>query len=277
MAEQNAMVELSACYNVLRVLIVDDEPIARARLAHLCESRTDVEVVAQADSGARAIDAIRTHRPDVVLLDVELQDMSGFDVLRSFTAREQPRAIMITAHAEHALAAFESDAVDYLTKPVDANRFGHAIDRVRARYAAPTPHVQREIAAEVCAILSGAMKQGSVPLRLAAERARRLYFIETTDIEHIECDGNYVNIHTGQDQYIARNTLQRLTEMLQPVGFVRIQRSVLVNLRSVAFAERIGKGCYAFTLRSGKRLVSTAPYRRAILDEIRQRPASDPQ
>ncbi len=272
MTEQNAMVELSDFQGALRVLIVDDEPLARARLARLCESRTDVDVVAQAESGAGAIVAIRTHRPDVVLLDVELRDMSGFDVLRSFTTREQPRAIMITAHAEHALAAFESDAIDYLTKPVDADRFGHAIDRARARCATTPPHLQRGFAAEVCAALSGMMNQSSAPLRLAAERAHRLYFIETTDIEYMECDGNYVSIHTGQDQYITRSTLQRLTEMLKPVGFVRIERSLLVNLRSVAFAERIGKGCYAFTLRSGKRLVSTSPYRKAILGQIRQKP-----
>src|SRR5882762_5922034 len=120
----------------MRIVIVDDEPLARSRLVHLCQEHAGVEVVAQAASGADAIAAIRFHRPDVVLLDVELQDMTGFDVLRSLESREGPLAIMVTAHPEHAMEAFDSDAVHYLAKPVDGRRLVTAIGRARSRLSA---------------------------------------------------------------------------------------------------------------------------------------------
>src|SRR3569833_3934844 len=107
--------------------------MARSRLVHLCQEHAGVEVVAQASSGADAIEAIKAHRPDVVLLDVELQDMTGFDVLRSLESREGPLAIMVTAHPEHAMEAFDSNAVHYLTKPVDGGRLVSAIGRARKR------------------------------------------------------------------------------------------------------------------------------------------------
>ena len=100
----------------MRIVIVDDEPLARSRLVHLCQEHAGVQVVAQASSGADAIEAIKVHRPDLVLLDVELQDMTGFDVLRSLESREGPLAIMVTAHPEHAMQAFDSGAVHYLAK-----------------------------------------------------------------------------------------------------------------------------------------------------------------
>lgn len=254
----------------MRILIVDDEPLARSRLARLCEEQTDLDVIGHAESGAAAIDAIRAQRPDLVLLDVELHDMSGFDVLHSLDACEEPLAIMVTAFPEHAVRAFDTDAIDYLTKPVDVQRFGVAIDRARHRHAKGLPAgLRQEIVAGVRASIGDCMEAGGPPRQLVGEKSRRLYFIEAETVEYIESDGNYVTIHVGEDRFISRNSVKHLAGALAALGFLRIERSLLINLRRVAFAERLGHGVFAFTLASGRRLVSSTTYRRGILNEIR--------
>ena len=254
----------------MKVLIVDDEPLACSRMARLCAQHADLDVVGQAESGADAIDAIATHHPDVVLLDIELQDMSGFEVLRTFGARDEPGAILITAHPEHAVKAFEIDVIDYLTKPIEAQRFGAAIERARERCSGKlVSSLRAELAAELRATLG---EQGDAPgvLRhLVGEKAHRMYFIDAEKVDYIESDGNYVTIHTGEDRYIARGSIKHLAQVLARPGFVRIERSLLLNLTRVAFAERVGHGKFAFTLHSGSRVVSGAIYRRDILNEMR--------
>jgi two-component system, LytTR family, response regulator len=251
----------------MRVLIVDDEPMARLRLARLCEQRGDLEVVGQAESGAGAIEAIRTQRPDLVLLDVELQDMTGFDVLRALPAQAEPLAIMVTVHPHHALRAFEFAALDYLTKPVDVGRFGHAIERAQLRLRPALAPVLEELVAELRTDVLNTAAGGAQTI--VGENARRLYVLEAASVDYVEADGNYVVIHVGKDRYISRNTMQRLSSMLAPLGFVRIERSLLVNLRRVAYVERIGQGEFAFTMRTGTRLTSSRSHRRAILQELR--------
>jgi two-component system LytT family response regulator len=239
----------------MRVVIVDDEPLARSRLVSLCEQQGDLEIVAEAGSGAAAIEAIRAYQPDVVLLDVELQDMSGFDVLKSVEGSDEPLAIMVTGHTQHAMRAFDSDVVHFLAKPVDGQRFGDAIVRARNRLSQERPSAPALAAAP--------------PQQIAAERTHRLYFLEPESIDYIESEANYVAIHVGEERYLARNTLKHLTDVLAPLGFVRIERSLLLNLRRVAFAERLERGSFAFILRSGRRLVSSVTYRKGILNEIR--------
>ena len=234
----------------MRVVIADDEPLARSRLARLCGQCGDLDIAAETASGMETIHAIQTHRPDLVLLDVELQDMSGFDVLAALDDTA-PATIMVTAHREHALQAFAVEALDFLTKPVDEGRFEAAIDRARQRQRQPQT------------------RTSAPPARLLAEKSRRLHFIEPALIECIEADGNYVLVHTDTERYIARSTLKHLSVTLGPLGFLRIERSLLINLPRVAFIEKLGGGCYAFTLRSGRRLVSSVAYRSEIQREIR--------
>ncbi len=237
----------------MRIVIVDDEPLARSRLVHLCQEHAGVQVVAQASSGADAIEAIKVHRPDLVLLDVELQDMTGFDVLRSLESREGPLAIMVTAHPEHAMEAFESDAVHYLTKPVDGRRLVNAIGRARSLLS-----------------LERSGSPASSLRQITGEKAQRLYFIEVETIDYVESEANYVALHVDDERYLARNTMKHLAGVLGPLGFVRIERSLLINLRRVAFAERLDRGAFVFTLRNGRRLVSSSTYRKGILEEIRR-------
>jgi DNA-binding LytR/AlgR family response regulator len=226
--------------NPMRLLIVDQEPMVRTELARLCLSAADLQVVGEADSGGAAIDAAQNLSPDVMLIDVALPDMSGFDVLRD-AVNSGPLGIMTSRRPDYAQRALAEGAVDYLIKPVSADRFERAIARVRQRHT----FVNR-------------------PRILVGERQHRLYPLDVEKIEYIEADGNYVTIRAGNQEYISRDTIKRLSVELASLGFVRIDRSTLLNIRAIHFAEPVGHGTLAFTLSSGACLHSSKTYRGAI-------------
>jgi two-component system LytT family response regulator len=241
----------------MTLLIVDQEPLVRSEIAQLCRRVTDLRVVGQVESGCAAIDAAESLSPDVMIIDEALPDMSGFDVLRG--AGNLGRLGIMTSHqpgfGERALA---EGAVDYLVKPVSVDRFAHAIGRVRQR------HMLEEAAqAQLTRTILGLL--GRRPKLLVGERQHRLYPLEVEKIDYIEADGNYVTIRAGNQEYISRDTIKRLTAELAAFGFVRIDRSILLNIRAVQFAEPVGHGTLAFTLSSGTCLHSSKTYREAIL------------
>jgi two-component system, LytTR family, response regulator len=190
-----------------------------------------------------------------MLIDVALPDMSGFDVLRS-VGNSRSLGIMISHRPDFAERAMAEGAVDYLLKPVSADRFEHAIGRVRRRYIL-------EQAAQATRGMPELL--GTRPKILVGERQHRLYPLNIEKIDYIEADGNYVTIRTGNAKYISRDTIKRLTADLAAFGFVRIERSILLNIRAVEFAEPVGHGTLAFTLSSGTCLHSSKTYRSAIL------------
>jgi two-component system LytT family response regulator len=237
----------------VRTLIVDHEPHARATLRHLCEADDSIDEVAIAECGAMAIEMIRAGRPDLLLLDVELRDMTGFDVLRSLKHTARPAVIMVAAHEEHAVEAFRSGAIDYLTKPVGASRFATAIERVHERSEMTLPAGQ---GADRANLATASSKRRRSPSRLMAENSHRVYFLAVEEVDYIESCGNYVLIHVGEQKYLRRDTVKRLAAELREVGFEWIRRSTLINLARVAFAEKLGHGALVFTLNCGTRLVS---------------------
>ena len=249
----------------MRTLIVDHEPCVRETLRNLCESDDSIDEVSEAESGVTAIKMIRARRPDLLLLDVELSDMTGFDVLRSLNDARRPPVIMVTAHEQHAVEAFRIGAIDYLTKPVNADRFATAIKRVHERRKSESTNVQGPIAAN--------SPRRSSTVRLIGENSHRLYFLAVDEVDYIESCGNYVLIHVGTQKYIRRDTLKRLAVELRDAEFEWIGRSTLVNLARVAFAERLDHGALAFTLKSGARLISRARVRIEVPRE-RHRPIS---
>ncbi len=224
----------------MKLLVVDDEPHARSDLIQLCERNEDVDVIGEAESGLAAIEAAEKLHPDVMLLDVELPDMTGFDVLCSRRMTRRPLGIMVTVRADHAVTAFAVGALDCLVKPVSADRFDQSIERARQR-CDPTGKL------------------------LIGEREHRLYPMNPETIDYIESDGNYVTIRRGNANYISRDTIKRLSADLAHVGFVRIERSLLLNIRAVAYVETVGRGVFAFTLSSGCVLRSSISYRDSIL------------
>jgi len=254
----------------LKVLIVEDDRYAGSQLAHLCESRPDLTVVAKAESGASAIESIRLHRPNLVLLDLDLQDMSGFDMLRLLEGTEQPKAIIVGEYQEQAFKARQLSAIDFLVRPVDHRRFNEAIERAHMSYLGESEISQASMACEIQRALCELTERNRAPRILVAEKARKIHFVDPARIEHIESDGNYATLHTATERFLTRATLKSLEAAVGSLGFIRIERSVLLNIHQVAFLERMGRGRYAFTLRSGKLIASGPSYRQSIVCAIKR-------
>jgi DNA-binding LytR/AlgR family response regulator len=241
----------------LKILIVDKEPSVRSELTELCRHVTDIKVLGVAESGRAAIDAAESLVPDLMLIEVALPDMSGFDVLRAAGDGARPLGIMTSHQSEHAARAFAEGVVDYLIKPVSASRFANAIDRARWRYVFEDA-VQSRLARHAVP------HEGRRPKFLVGERQRRLYPLAIDTIDYIEADHNYVTLRVGETEYISRDSIKRLSNDLADFGFVRIDRSILLNIRAIHFAEPVGHGTLAFTLNSGACLHSSKTYRETI-------------
>ena len=248
----------------MKVLIVDDQAHARDSLIRLCERNDDVQVVGEAASGMVAIDAAGRLKPDIMLLDVELPDMSGFELLRAVGVDTHPLGIMVSTCTDHAVRAFAEGAIDYLVAPVTAERFEQAMARARHRFEFSLPGHDRftskpsELARRV----------PISPRFLVGERQRRLYPLDPKSIDYIEADGNYVTLRVGKLEYLSRDTIKRLSLQLAELGFIRIERSLLLNAAAVSYAETAGHGTFALTLSSGVCLYSSAAYRDSILRVI---------
>jgi DNA-binding LytR/AlgR family response regulator len=248
----------------VKILIVDDPAPARDSLLRLCERNDDVQVVGEAACGVAAIDAAGKLNPDIMLLDVELPDMSGFELLRAVGVNTHPLGIMVSKCADHAVRAFAEGAIDYLVTPVTADRFDQAMARARHRFDYALPGYGR--------FTSKSPEFGrTVPISprfLVGERQRRLYPLDPKSIDYIEADGNYVTLRAGKVEYLSRDSIKRLSTQLAEFGFVRIERSLLVNAAAVSYAEVAGHGTFALTLSSGACLYSSAAYRDSILRVI---------
>ncbi len=245
------------------LLIVDDEPAARVGLRKLCEHAPGMRVVGEAGTGARAIEAVESLRPDLMLLDADLPDMSGLEVLRALRRRHQRRTILVTADAQDAPGAFAAGALDFLVKPVNEQAFSASILRARARRV---PHAIEAREQHASAPAATAREHGSIrPLFLVGEREHRLYPLDPFAIDYVESAGNYVTYHLAGVRYICRESIKRLEAVLAPAGFVRIERSLLLNVRAIAYAQPLGHGAFVFTLTTGARLRSGHAYRDTIL------------
>jgi two-component system, LytTR family, response regulator len=245
----------------MKILIVDDQAPARDSLIRLCERNDDVQVVGEAACGLAAIDAAGKLNPDIMLLDVELPDMSGFELLRAVGADTHLLGIMVSKCPDHAVRAFAEGAIDYLVTPVTAERFDRAMTRVRHRFDYALPGYGR--------FTSQSPELGHTapvsPRFLVGERQRRLYPLDPKSIDYIEADGNYVTLRAGKVEYLSRDSVKRLSAQLAEFGFMRIERSLLVNAAAVSYAEVAGHGTFALTLSSGVCLHSSAAYRDSIL------------
>lgn len=245
----------------IKLLIVDNESSGRSEFTELCRRFTDIEVLGQEGLGHAAIEAAERMSPDVMLIDVALPDMSGFDVLRLVTNSTGALGIMTSCKSDYAERAIAEGAVDYLVKPVNADRFNRAIERARHRYIL-------EEAAEAVTMQQLLRNLYRRPRFLVGEREHRLHPLDVEKIDYIEADGNYVTIRTAGAEYISRDSIKRLAAELADMGFVRIDRSILLNVRAIHFAEPIGHGALAFTLSSGICLYSSKAYRETILEVL---------
>lgn len=248
--------------SILRTLIVDDEPLAREWLRELLGQHPDVQVAAECSGGAEAIAAIERLDPDLVFLDVQMPQVDGFDVAAHVYPAESPMIVFATAYDTFALRAFEASAVDYLLKPLDADRLGRALDRVRRRRAREMP--DDAPGAGVERLLEGMSRPGELRERLALRDGAHFVMVRLADVLWVEADNNYVRMHTGQATYRYRATMAEMESVLDPRAFVRVHRSAIVNVEAVRTIEPWGLGEYLLVLGNGKKLPSSRRYRTVI-------------
>jgi two-component system LytT family response regulator len=250
----------------MRIVIADSEASERATLVALCRSRGVSAELHAVESGSRALSMIRGRRPDIALLACQLDDMAGFDVLRALSEQEHPATILVATDERHVTEALSSSVAGYLVRPFSDQHFSRALHRA-CSHAQWKQRAQRmdAVAKAPAPAMEADDSAFESPLgfcdRLVGERAGRLYFLPAANVDFIESDGNYVQIHLGGERYLSRDSLNRLSPLLVHMGFMRINRSVLLNMRRVCFAEREGGGVLAFALESGDRVTSSAGFR----------------
>jgi two-component system LytT family response regulator len=231
----------------MNVLIVDDEPLARAGMRMLLEEEKAITSIGEARNGAEAVESVRAQRPDLLLLDVQMPNADGFAALRELPQR--PVVIFITAHAEHAVRAFDSDAADYLLKPFDDARFERALTRAKA--AIRTRSLVR-LAHDIATDATPREPQRAE--RIALNEGRRVVMVDVRDIEWIEAADYYAQVHVRGACHLIRESLQDLAERLGPQQFLRIHRGALVNLQRVQRLERAADAEVFVVLDDGSKL-----------------------
>lgn len=252
---------------MLRLLIVDDERLVREAIRDGLTGLRDAEIVAECESGHEAIEAIRSQAPDLVLLDIQMQDMTGLEVVRQLSPEQMPPVVFITAYDEHAVKAFELNAVDYILKPFESTRLLEGIRRARERISATNDNA---LADRLRALLDS--KQHGWPQRLVVRNGERFEMVPVDSIDWIESANNYAQLHCGPKEHLINETLTNLERRLDPSKFVRVQRGRIVNLSRIAVVHPLLGGSYELELRGGTRITTGRQYRHAIHSLIKDQP-----
>jgi two-component system, LytTR family, response regulator len=242
----------------LRILIVDDEPLARQRIEDLLARENGVEIVGSADNGTAAVEMIQELSPDLVFLDVQMPGMTGLEVVRAVGAERMPATVFVTAYDQHALAAFDVAALDYVVKPFDDERFDQAFRR--ARQMVELREVGR-LSRQLLSVLQGSAGT-SAPVtpapeyleRIAVEMRGQVRVVPVKQVDFITASGPYAELHVAEKRYVIRERMQTLEERLDPAKFLRIHRSAIVRLDLIETLLRSQGGDYAVQLRGGVRL-----------------------
>lgn len=248
----------------LRALIVDDEPLARARISDMLAEAGDVEVAGEAEDGESAVQAIRALKPDIVFLDVQMPGATGLDVVERIGAEQMPATVFVTAYDQHALAAFEVAAVDYLVKPFDDERFVQALGRARERVR------MHEAARAMERLLEARGKPAASPgsvrrERIAVESRGQIRWIAPDEIDYVTASGPYAELHVGEETHLIRERMQNLEARLDERRFVRIHRSAIVRIDRIQSLRRQRGGDLVAVLEGGAEL-PVARSRRAALE-----------
>jgi len=255
----------------IRVLIVDDEPLARQRIEDLLAAEDRVEIVASVDNGEAAVDAVRRLNPDLVFLDVQMPGKTGLDVVREIGADDMPPTIFVTAYDRYALQAFDLAALDYLVKPFDDERFEQAFRRARRHVEleemgelrerllavldnSPRPSSATGDAPNAVPRAPAARPQSPYLERIAVEMRGKVRVVPVAQIEYITASGPYVELHTSERAYLIREAIHTLEQRLDPDRFLRIHRSIIVRVDLIETFHRGAGGDYEVQLKGGARL-----------------------
>jgi two-component system LytT family response regulator len=236
----------------IRALIVDDEPLARSNLRVLLRRDPEIEVVSESQSGMEGLAEIRSRRPDLVFLDVQMPECDGFDVLELLGTEVPPAIVFVTAYDQYALRAFEAGALDYLLKPFDNPRFERTLARAKQRILESRFHPAR-------------------PDRLAIKSIGEVWFVRLAEIDWIEAADYYACLHIGARRHLLRHSLMELERHLDSSAFCRIHRSTIVNLERVRALETNLDGEYEVRLDDGTKLRLSRRYRKLLQERLGQR------
>ncbi|MDQ8051301.1 response regulator [Luteibacter sp.] len=246
----------------IRALIVDDEPIARRGILRLLGQEPDIEVVAECGDGAAAISAIGELSPDLVFLDVQMPELDGFAIIEAFGENRMPAVVFVTAFDQHAVRAFDAQALDYVLKPIDPARFRRSLERVRSHLTHPDDAFVRRVSEALKSIDRGALQR--YPSRLAIRSEGRVRLVDIDEVDRIVAAGNYVEVHAGAKQHRMRETMASLESRLDPQRFVRVSRAAFVSIAQIREVQPMFNGDFVVLLRNGAQVNGSRRYRAAL-------------
>jgi two-component system, LytTR family, response regulator len=247
-----------ALYVKLRTLIVDDELLSRKKVRAFLQEYPEFQVVGECADGEQAVAEIRTHKPDLIFLDVQIPGRNGFEVLDDLDDKCAPAVIFVTAFDKYAVRAFEVRALDYLLKPFNKARFAEALNRFHKRGARLSSAERKE---ELKAVLQEIQRELRESERIVVKSGSRSIFLRKGSIEWVEAQGDYVKLHTGKESHLLRETMNALSDRLDPGRFVRIHRSRIVNLDYIREIRPLWGGDCAVLMRDGTELTMSRTYR----------------
>ena len=242
----------------INTLIVDDEPLARDRIKRFLRDEEGIRLIGECKNGTEAIVAINREDPDLVFLDIQMPEKTGFDVIKALDAGRMPTIIFVTAYDQYALQAFDVHALDYLLKPFNRERIKRAVARARE-------HIDHKrmgnIDERLNALIADIRGERKYLDRLVVKAVGRVFFLKTDEIDWIEAAGNYVKLHVGRDSHMIRETMNGIESKLDPAKFLRIHRSTVVNIDRIKELHPMFSGDYAVILRNGTELALSRNYR----------------
>jgi len=242
---------------MIRALIVDDEPLPRERIRTLLAEHRNIEVIGECQDGQEAANKILAERPDLVFLDIQMPELDGFEVIKAIGPDDLPAIVFVTAFDEYAIRAFEVNAIDYLLKPINAGRFEKAVLRAIDRLA---QFNERGPDRQLSSFVERLRAEQQYMLRFVVRTGSKLFFVRASDVDWIDVADNYVRLHVNGREHLVRDTLKSIESRLDPEIFVRVHRSIIINLDRVESVEPHFHGEYVVTMKDSARFTTSRSY-----------------
>lgn len=253
---------------MIRALIVDDEPLARERVRRFLRDEADVSIIGECGNGSEAVRTIESAKPDLVFLDIQMPEKTGFEVIGALDDESMPAFVFVTAYDKYALDAFDVHAIDYLLKPFNRERLRRALGRARAEIM---NRKRGGIDERIASLLADLRNERKYLERLVVKTTGRVFFIKTDEIDWIEAAGNYLKLHLGREGHLIRETMNGIESRLDPDKFIRIHRSAIVNIDRIKELHPMFSGDYDVVLTNGKTLTLSRNYRDRFLEKVEQK------
>ncbi len=242
----------------IKVLIVDDEPLARDRIREMLKGDREIKIIGEARNGCEAVEAMTDHAPDIVFLDVQMPDMDGFEVLNTLRVKRMPLIIFVTAYDQHAVHAFDVHAIDYLMKPFDRKRFAKALSHAKDQMKRPPDEADTGVIRRFLEDLKVGVRHLE---RFAIKTGEKVLFVRAEEVDSIEAEGNYVRLNVANSSHLLRDTINSIEAQIDPRTFVRIHRSTIVNMNRVKELQTWARGEYRVVLHTGASHTLSRGYR----------------